>query len=239
MQAAATEDDAQGGPVVLSFDVGTRNFALCMVQAAPLRILRWEVFDIIAENKLPSKTNIEEKKCALLSSLCRRRDSLCQPLGADDSVVIEQQPFQPGRGSPTMTILAHAIGTFFVLAGVDWACTERGQPPARPAFVVRQVSARTKLAVEPEAWGGRPISPAPAKKRRRATTAAAAAPRTTRQKEYDRYKLNKGRGVEICRSILRGQPALEPWREQFEQSRKRDDLADAFLQALSQIRPPE
>ena len=140
---------------VVSFDVGTRNFAVCVVETAPeapgARIRHWEVIDVVAEQGVPPKANIEEKKCGLLRALEARRGALAEGLGEGDAVVIEQQPFGRGHGSPTMNILAHVIGSFFVLAA----------PAARPAYAVRQVAARTKLGVAPEDWGGAPLPSAP------------------------------------------------------------------------------
>ena len=50
---------------ILSFDVGTRNFALCLVQRNPLAILEWEVIDTVTEGQAPAKGTIEENKRAL------------------------------------------------------------------------------------------------------------------------------------------------------------------------------
>lgn len=238
---------------VLSFDVGTRNFALCLIDTAPLSILQWEVIDTHAEFTMPAKPTIEDKKRALLACLCRRRATIVEPLRPGDRVVIEQQPF--GKcGSPTMNVLAHTIGTFFLMQHAD----------ASPEFSVRQVAARTKLKVTPQEWGasgarapqedgGPPQDGAPPQgasaileqmqqedletmrteaKRRRKTTAS-----RDRQAEYQRYKINKGRGVEFCTAIVSCRQEFEPWRGHLRSSKKKDDLADAMLQALSQVEP--
>ena len=148
LQAAMKRTARMASPArILSFDVGTRNFALCLVQRDPLAILEWEVIDTVDEGRAPAKGTIEEKKRALLRCLETRRERLCSQLCAGDAVVIEQQPFGRGTGSPTMNILAHVIGTFFVLAA----------PHAEPMYDVRQVAARTKLAVDPVDFGGRPV----------------------------------------------------------------------------------
>ena len=51
------------------------------------------------------------------------------------------------------------------------------------------------------------------------------------------YKKNKGHSVMLCESILHAREELAPWRDMFERSGKKDDLADAFTQALSQLVP--
>lgn len=140
-----------GARTVVSIDVGTRNFAICVLRAAPgsaekLAIAHWEVIDTIVEHGLPARTTIEQKKNALLQSLCSRRH-LFDGLGAGDSVVIEQQPFGRGKGSSTMNVMAHVIAAFFTLL----------DPAAAPAYSVAQVPARQKLKVRAECFGGAPI----------------------------------------------------------------------------------
>ena len=245
--------------VVVSFDVGTRNFAYCVVRRAPFAVLSWEVIDTYEGGGASSKSNIEGKKRALLRCLHRRAGATVAHLGAGDAVVIEQQPFGRGHGSPTMNILAHVIGTYFLLAA---------ETPCEPAYDVRQVAAKTKLGIAAEAWGGARVEPPPRAPRRAASVAApepapqpdaepeaapepapgaeqAAAPepapeplaKRRRREEYVQYKKNKGHSVMLCESILHAREELAPWRDMFERSGKKDDLADAFTQALSQLVP--
>jgi hypothetical protein len=280
---------------VLSFDVGTRNFAVCLVQRCPFAIIHWEVIDTVYESGVPPKGTIEEKKRALLWCLQKRVALFQSQLCAGDAVVIEQQPFGCGHGSPTMNILAHVIGAFFLLL----------HPDARPQYDVRQVAARAKFSFDPGVYGGTPTqapvtsnASTPAwrcsgahldrrardqlhysslsngngyvvfKSSRRAPAAVAkllhtgttdvapialadippprdsdvvmgalptAPSKRKRSAEHARYRVNKGHSVAICSSILSGAPGLTPWRAMFEASTKKDDLADAFIQALSQL----
>jgi hypothetical protein len=211
---------------VVSFDVGTRNFSYCVVRARPFQILAWEVIDTYENGHANSKSNIDEKKVALLKCLEHRRERFQSFLCEGDAVVIEQQPFGRGRGSPTMNILAHVIGTFFLMIAPE---------PCFPLYTVRQVAARSKLTVDPTAWGGASLCGAvnepgkstegpPEKKRR--------------QMEYEQYKKNKGWSVDACRSIITNRNESLEWRDMFEKSKKKDDLADSFMQALSQLAAP-
>ena len=132
---------------IVSFDVGVRNFAVCVVEVdasgpAITAVRHWEVIDVQCEAQRACRT-VEDKKRALLQALMRRRDVLCGFLGEGDAVVIEQQPLGRGYGSPAMNILAHTIGTFFVLMA----------PGAAPAYTVRQVPARTKLELDVGRFG--------------------------------------------------------------------------------------
>lgn len=47
-----------------------------------------------------------------------------------------------------------------------------------------------------------------------------------------KYKKNKSDGVAICRQSLNETPHFEPWKTMFESSKKKDDLADCFLQGM-------
>ena len=281
---------------VLSFDVGTRNFAVCIVQREPFAIIHWEVIDTVAEAGVPSSGTIEDKKRALLLCLQRRANLFRSQLRDGDAVVIEQQPFGRGQGSPTMNILAHVIGAYFLLLDAN----------ATPGYDVRQVAARGKFNFDPRDFGGvappeneraAPLS-TPAWKcsgatlheqtisklryscltdgdghvvfhtARRAPASVAQLLQTAavnvqplsiedvpppqegaqvtgelptvdgkrkRAKEHAQYRLNKGNSVAICASILDGSESLAMWRAPFRESKKKDDLADAFIQALSQL----
>ena len=206
---------------VVSFDVGTRNFGICIVSDNPYRIVHWEVIDTLTETGRPAKSTIDDKKRALLECLAERRAVLLDGLGRGDAVVIEQQPFGAGRGSPTMNILAHTIGAFFLLNSAD----------AKPEFDVRLVAARSKFGVCAQDWGGEPVYREPV------SDDALVGKKRNRKDEYDRYKHNKGLGVQICSAILQNARFMA-WKEKFSGHRKKDDLADAFLQALSQLPPP-
>jgi hypothetical protein len=46
------------------------------------------------------------------------------------------------------------------------------------------------------------------------------------------YKANKTDGVAICRKLLDETPTFERWKPDFESSKKKDDLADCFLQGI-------
>lgn len=281
---------------VLSFDVGTRNFAVCIVQREPFAIIHWEVIDTVAEAGVSSKGTIEDKKRALLLCLQRRSGLFRSQLRDGDAVVIEQQPFGRGQGSPTMNILAHVIGAYFLLLDAN----------AAPGYDVRQVAARGKFNFDPRDFGGvapaeeqhsPPVStpawsctgatlherasaqlqysclaqgdghvvfrtarraPASVAKLLQTATAnvkplsiedvpppregeqvtgelPAATGKRKRAKEHARYRLNKGNSVAICASILDGSQSLAVWRAPFRESKKKDDLADAFIQALSQL----
>jgi hypothetical protein len=46
------------------------------------------------------------------------------------------------------------------------------------------------------------------------------------------YKANKSDGINICREFFNKNPEMGEWSDNFEKSKKRDDLADCFLQGI-------
>jgi len=54
--------------------------------------------------------------------------------------------------------------------------------------------------------------------------------------DKDKYKERKADGIAICMKFLDENPLLTPWKNEFEESKKKDDLADCFLQGLFFIR---
>ena len=58
----------------------------------------------------------------------------------------------------------------------------------------------------------------------------------TEKTDKDKYKERKTDGIAICTKFLDENPELTPWKTGFEESKKKDDLADCFLQGLFFIR---
>jgi hypothetical protein len=54
----------------------------------------------------------------------------------------------------------------------------------------------------------------------------------TEKTDKDKYKERKADGIAICTKFLDENPALTPWKMRFEESKKKDDLADCFLQGV-------
>jgi len=52
------------------------------------------------------------------------------------------------------------------------------------------------------------------------------------KKEKQSYKANKSDGIEVCRRFFAANPEMKGWEQVFDKSKKRDDLADCFLQGI-------
>jgi hypothetical protein len=55
---------------------------------------------------------------------------------------------------------------------------------------------------------------------------------TENKKEKVSYKANKSDGIDICRRFFETNPEMRGWEPIFDKSKKRDDLADCFLQGI-------
>ena len=55
---------------------------------------------------------------------------------------------------------------------------------------------------------------------------------TQPKKEKSSYKANKSDGIAVCRRFFDANPEMRGWQTAFDKSKKRDDLADCFLQGI-------
>lgn len=188
---------------ILSWDVGIRNLAFCVVNEYADRrrvIEEWEVIDVLLENgcKAANAQKVQEDtvlRC-VLKSLAHRQDILHTPVTA---VLIERQPGPNKKLNAISNVLfAFYYGT---LQAMGQECTK-----------VMKVHARHKLVGHTD----RPTL------QRRATKADRA--RATRQ--------NKKDAKTACLRILSGTSHHDQWLSRYQKTSKKDDLADCLLQAL-------
>jgi hypothetical protein len=179
-------------PVVLSFDVGIRNLAFCLVdgrtneEGASNKILMWDVLDIKAKDM----ETMSSKLVSMLFELFGTENI--------DQVLIENQPVMK---NPTMKSVQMIIYTFFVCAR-EVGMSPIGKVTLVPASCKNKFCDQILKERDPSSI----------------TTAKSS------------YTQNKKRAVETTRMMVPTE-----WKDFFDSHKKKDDLADAYLQALCKM----
>lgn len=206
---------------VLSFDVGIKNLAyglFCIdsdsasgsASGPASDSFLWRVLDW---NVLPLATEEETCKKVGLSELCIRLidalDMTFPPSDVIDLILIENQPVMK---NPVMKSIQMMLYTYFHIRQVH----------AGSVGEVRLVSARTK-----NLWGI-------------AAQLLGEAEQTQLDALQSNYQKNKKQSVAVVKALLQSKTRLDCSPELqalFEKSKKKDDLADAFLQAWATLHP--
>ena len=166
---------------ILSFDVGIRNLAYCVLEDD--KIQRWEVCDFGGTEK-----DFNETSKSLVSLL---HD--CFPDPEYDAILIENQPVIK---NPVMKSIQMIVYSYF--------CIQAYQHGSN--CVLKLCSASNKLKV------------------------SKASSIKFEEKGGSKYSENKKRAVLYAKSYLELQD--NTWTETFEKHKKKDDLADCFLQGM-------
>ena len=220
-------------PQILSFDVGMRNLSLCWLeykyadgdQPTPwsnVRVLKWEVLDILDDVKNAKTVNIHDVSKKLMDVLQERIDIVAQ--NDLDYIAIEQQPMGGGlfgssnkSGSVRMKLMQHVIINFYELF-------YRWHPrPKVPEIVSISPGNKLKCVLE----------------QNNVTT-------TPLKKTLDLpYRQRKQKAVEYCVQLMQWiQPLSDEVKALWCERKKQDDLADCFMQAVyviqtSKPKPPK
>lgn len=235
------------GPRVLSFDVGVRNLSYCLL-ASPsppkksgldidTRISAWSVYDwgcadILDEAGSKAKKVYSVKATTLIRYLLQY---LHKKFGAlFDSglpapklaVLVEDQP----RGSKKMKMISYAIVTYFETRAVmnDWKIPIDTVSPKEKLGLCDQLDVETE---KPARILKTPAKPKPTPKPKVVKTV----PTTKQLKERakgKRYRNNKWRAVQGCKMAMEMVVIDQTNKDVFNSSKKKDDIADAFMQGL-------
>lgn len=194
--------------IYVSFDIGVKNLALCVLKHTDhaVTILDWRVI-CLAEKKSHLKG-----ANAVADVLYCELDEIVAKWEQIDKVIIENQPSNLNGIMKTIQYLIFAY--FDLLRHWDGIVGE-----------VILISPVHKLQNHNYVVGSvGPIGPVgPAKD----TT------QTNRAARKTKYNQNKAHSIEICRHYIRNDEALQAF---FASHKKKDDLADTCLQAISYIR---
>lgn len=215
---------------VLSFDVGIKNLAyglFCVTDndsgsksgiesgsgSGPHLGSECAAWRILDWNILPLAAEDETCKKVGLSELCTRLidglDHTFPPSDIIDLILIENQPVMK---NPVMKSIQMMLYTYFHIRQVH----------AGSVGEVRLVSARTK-----NLWG-------------MAAQLLGEAEQTQLDALQSHYQKNKKQSVAVVKALLQSKTRLDCSPELqaiFEKSKKKDDLADAFLQAWATLHP--
>jgi hypothetical protein len=166
---------------VLSFDVGMKNLAYCIIDNNDIKY--WDVIQI--------PIGYNESMCI---NLVKELDKYEHMLDIDQ-VVIEKQPAKNNK----MRIMEHLLTSYFVIKGVN--------SQESPIKKVKVYSAKFKLG-------------------------------SSTFKGKQNYSARKKLAVTRCAEYLKETTQTDEINTKFEKSKKKDDLADSLLQALSFITCP-
>jgi hypothetical protein len=168
---------------ILSFDVGIKNLAYCIIE--PPKIKYWEVINL--ENTQDhAKLYID-----LINSLDTRKEILLNV----DTVLIEKQP----SFNPKMRIIAGCLQTYFFIRGVV--------DSDQKIKVIKFYSPKNKL----KCYNSKEPLEIP--------------------EGGNKYAQTKKAGIVICEKLL--MDSNQDFLAFFKSNKKRDDLADSYLQGLT------
>ena len=201
---------------VLSFDVGTRTLSLCVVskEDSCVHVLEWRILDLHGEDKKLTMHDLSERCVKRLAEL-----ELMETY-KPETVLIETQ--RGGKfGNATMMSISHVLHAFVVTSA------HYLQAPCNVVFMspTLKIAAAVKLLpIEEEA-----------------TLEEAAVELTTRQKNYQFYKKNKKVSKDAVAKLLTDTELMHlspQLQAAYTASKKKDDLADSFMQAYAYLHPP-
>jgi hypothetical protein len=193
---------------ILSFDVGIINLAYCIFDSELNKIQDWGIIDLKVEGfsgKVPSGLNKNMAKAANDIHVTLIKKLDSFPILLNVDYVVIEK--QPSF-NPKMRIIAGCLQTYFYIRGV----VDKKDTPIKS---VEFFSPKHKL----KCYTGPEID------------ISSKNGKTVKGK----YAQTKKMGVEIARRKLEEYNETREFTELFESSKKRDDLSDCYLQALTYL----
>ena len=202
--------------IYVSFDIGVKNLALCILRKTEiLEILEWRIIELASSKKeIKGIDDISERIYIEMDNIIGGLKN--RGINMIDYVLIENQP---SNLNGIMKTIQHIIYGYFSL--VKYWDKEVGN------VVLVNASLKTKnhiYLINMEA---------------NAANAAAKGSvdggevRNKKGFRRDKYKNNKMLSIELCREYISENEQLK---KRFNENKKKDDLSDACLQAVSYIR---
>lgn len=201
---------------VISFDVGFRNLAMCILQINDSNVVikNWQIDDIVLAGGSKAKAPSADKLCGFMLQHLDSLKDLFASCGPAATVRIEQQLSRTVK----MKLLQFAIHNYFFLRF--------------PAYKIEFIHGKRKLNTCLSRFGVDMSLELPPSKRKQRSDAK----NTKKTQKAAQYRQNKKMGVFRCQLLLDSEAVSqdqEQWRDVFKNSKKKDDLADCLLQALA------
>jgi hypothetical protein len=201
--------------IYVSFDIGVKNLAVCIIRRTEiLEILDWRIIALASSKKeIKGIDDISERIYIEMDNIIGGLKNM--DINMIDYVLIENQP---SNLNGIMKTIQHIIYGYFSL--IKYWDKEVGN------VVLVNASLKTKnhtYVINMEA---------------NAANAAKTAGDARNKKGFrrDKYKNNKMLSIELCREYISEDEELQ---KIFGENKKKDDLSDACLQAVSYIRSNE
>jgi hypothetical protein len=203
--------------IYVSFDIGVKNLALCILRKTEiLEILEWRIIELASSKKeIKGIDDISERIYIEMDNIIGGLKNT--GINMIDYVLIENQP---SNLNGIMKTIQHIIYGYFSL--IKYWDKEVGN------VVLVNASLKTKnhiYVINMEANAAKPG----------AGTGAGDGGEARNKKGFrrDKYKNNKILSIELCREYISENEQLK---KRFNENKKKDDLSDACLQAVSYIR---
>jgi len=201
--------------IYVSFDIGVKNLALCILRKTEiLEILEWRIIELASSKKeIRGIDDISERIYIEMDNIIGGLKNM--GINMIDYVLIENQP---SNLNGIMKTIQHIIYGYFSL--IKYWDKEVGN------VVLVNASLKTKnhiYIINMEANAAKPGT----------GTSDGGETRNKKRFSRDKYKNNKKLSIELCCEYIRDNEELK---KRFNENKKKDDLSDACLQAVSYIR---
>ena len=199
--------------IYISFDIGVKNLALCILkQTEILEILDWRIIALASSKKeIKGIDDISERIYIEMDNIIGGLKN--RGINMIDYVLIENQP---SNLNGIMKTIQHIIYGYFSL--VKYWDKEVGNVVLVNASLktknhIYLINMEANIAAKGSVDGGEA--------------------RNKKGFRRDKYKNNKMLSIELCREYINEDDKLQ---KIFNENKKKDDLSDACLQAVSYIR---
>jgi hypothetical protein len=219
--------------IYISFDIGVKNLAVCIIRRTEiLEILDWRIIELASSKKeVKGVDNISERIYIEMDNIIGELKNM--NINMIDYVLIENQPSNLNGIMKTIQYLIY--GYFSLIKYWDKEVEN---------VILVNASLKTKnhiYVINMEEKAGRAGKVAKEGKAGKASNASktdsgAGEGKNKKGFRRDKYKNNKMLSIELCREYISDDEELQ---KIFNENKKKDDLSDACLQAVSYIRSNE